>query len=178
MSIVNYTKDLIMFNSYEISVLKLLINELDLLNKEDFYFLNEIDIDKIEFYWYKDSNNDNLGGFHLLSNNCLYINRGYFSNWSDSSYMSMMNQIVSAFPTIVHELCHCWQFNKNKFLYILLQFPFVRNLTIEKQAYRISDWLYDNNFIEKYSPKQIVELKKEYNFPPIYYDDFEKRYLD
>lgn len=49
---------------------------------------------------------------------------------------SWPEQIV---PTLVHELRHAWQFRKYNFLYILCCLPGLREITLEKDAWRITE---------------------------------------
>jgi len=41
-------------------------------------------------------------------------------------------------PTLVHELRHAWQFQKYKLLYIICCLPGLRQITLEKDAWKIT----------------------------------------
>ena len=43
-------------------------------------------------------------------------------------------------PTLIHELRHKYQYEGNKLLYILCCLPFLREYTLEKDAYRITQF--------------------------------------
>jgi len=177
MSILDYTKNLTLFDSYEIRLIEMMIEELDLEETDDCMFLEEINLSEVEIYWYSDSSENVMGGFHMLGKNALYINREYFGAYETESYVQKMLYVVSAFPTIIHELCHYWQFKSHPILYFFLQLPKIRDFTIEKQAYRISDYLEANSKFNNMSIKELTECKKKYNFPKNYYDATELRYL-
>lgn len=178
MSVFDYTKELILFNSYEIKVIQMMIQELKLKEKPEFKFLNEIDLNEVEFFWYKDSSDDNLGGFYLFSKNAIYINHcGMKNDEINDGYLSSMNHIIIVFGTIIHELCHYWQFKSNPVLYFILQFPIIRDYTIEKQAYKISNYLQENNIFKNLGIEDLVKMKKKYNFSKNYYDEIQKKFL-
>lgn len=181
MSIFDYTKNLILFNSYEIKLIQMMIEELDLKSKNEFNFLNEISLDEIEFFWYLDSSEDNLGGFYYFSKNAIYINHCDMKNNldnEDSYYSQSMNHIIISFGTIIHELCHYWQCKNHPILYFVLQFPFIRDYTIEKQAYKISNYLQENNKFKDLGFVDLIKMKQKYNFPKNYYDKMQKKFLN
>ena len=182
MSVFNYTKNLTLFDNYDVQIIKMIISQLNLENKNLFSFLKEINIDDLQFFWYTDNNSDVLGGFHYLSYDfkkhkyAIYLNR-FFNEDEQLSYFNKMTHIILAIPTIIHELYHYWQSIKYFYIYWFLQLPLIRNFTIQKHAYLLSQYLYQNNFIQNLSIKQQVKLKCKYNISKIYFDQFEKKIL-
>jgi hypothetical protein len=72
--------------------------------------------------------------------------------------------ISICFGTILHELKHYWQLkNYGCVLYGLLQLPIIRNYTIEKSAYQISDYVTSLKISERIICKECVYLKAKYN---------------
>lgn len=61
-------------------------------------------------------------------------------------------------PTLIHELRHKWQFERNKLLYILCCILIVREWTIEKDAWKITLAAYD--FCEELDAAEAIA---EYN---------------
>lgn len=184
MSVFDYMKELTLFDNYENKVIKMLIDELNLYQHYDFKFLNEINLNNVEFFWYKDSNDQVLGGYHFLSYDytnkkyAIYINKifQYNSNENNTSaFYQKMNNIILVFPILLHQLCHYWQAKKYPYLYFILQLPIIRDYTIQKQAYRISDYLYSNNWIQFLGIKDLIKLKQKYNFQECYYDEIQKK---
>lgn len=177
MSVVDYTKDLIMFDDYDLQIISMMINQLKLKEKEEFKFLNEISLKDVQIYWYTDKNKDVLGGFHFFSFNVIYINEVKNIGKKQWKFINKAQKVIQMFPVILHELCHYWQFKKNPVLYFFLQFPVIRNFTIEKQAYKIENYVYDNNKFMNMSFKKIAQLKQKYNFSSLQFDEKEKEYL-
>lgn len=74
---------------------------------------------------------------------------GAFIPWAGKAVYLMPNECrVSGFPDpwpeqivfiLVHELRHAWQFKKYGILYILCCLPVLRQLMLEKDAWRITD---------------------------------------
>ena len=177
MSIIDYTKKLTLFDEYDIKVIEMMIDYLKLREREEFNFLNQISLKDVQLYWYTDSNKNVLGGFHIFSFNVIYINE--VNNVGKKQWINInkLQKVMQVFPVIIHELCHYWQFKKNPLLYFFLQFPFIRNYTIEKQAYKIEDYIYENNKFMNMTIKKIAQIKKEYNFYDNEFDEKEKQYL-
>lgn len=179
MSVFDYTKKLILFSPYELNVIQMIIQELELKKMDMFKFLNEIDLNEVEFFWYKDSSEDNLGGFYFLSRNAIYINHcGMKDQVDENDYYNLMNHIIIVFGTIMHELCHYWQCKKNPLLYFVLQFPVLRDYTIEKQAYEISDYLKNNNKFNNLGFIELIKMKQKYHFSENYFSEKQKKILN
>lgn len=89
----------------------------------DLTFLNEIDLNKVEFYWDPNMNDKNgiLGAFSLFHSNCIFIR-------TNKGVMDLM------LTTVIHELTHMHQFKTNPLLYIVCSIPVIREVTIESQA--------------------------------------------
>ena len=178
MSIIDYTKKLTMFDSYDIQIIEMIIKQLKLKENSDFAFLNEISLSEVQFYWYTDSDKNILGGFHLFSFNVIYINEVNWNITQELKYTNKAQKIIQVFPIIIHELCHYWQFKKNPIVYLFLQLPFIRDWTIEKQTYKIQDYLHQNNVFTGMNIKQVAEMKKKYNFAPIWFDEKQLKFIN
>lgn len=178
MSVIDYTRNLKLFDSYDRRFLEMMINEYKLKDNTLFDYLNDIDLDDVDIYWYEDSDPQVLGGFHMISQNVIYLNIQNKTENEKTKYITKGNNVIMSFPTIMHELCHYWQFQKNRLTYLFLQLPIVRDYTIEKQAYKISDYLDDHNDLLCKSVKDIANLKKEYGFPQNQFDELQKKELN
>lgn len=173
MSVFDYKTGLEGFSIYELQICQMLIDKMVDFNDPDFSYLKETGLGDVKIYWYSDSNPQVLGGFYLLSRNHLYINREFVSyadldTWSGKAY-----RIAMVFPTIIHEMCHFWQFREYGLLYLLMQLPVVREFAIERQANRISDKLFEKVGTLIGSPTAIAKMKKEYGFPECNFDESE-----
>lgn len=173
MSVFDYRKGLQGFSIYELQICQMLIDKMVDDGDEDFKYLNDVGLKDVKIYWYSDSNPQVLGGFYLLSKNCIYINREFVSFNEDDSWSEKANRILMVFPTIMHELCHYWQSRKYGLLYFLMQLPVVREFAIEKKANRISDKLYEMVGSLVGSLDAVSAMKKEYGFPEEYFDEKE-----
>lgn len=178
MTILDYCGPLSMLESYEIKIIQMLVEELNLSDEKMFSFLKKIDIVRdIEYFYYDDKNDNVLGGFHAPSKNVIYLNLNGMPN---ETYMQRANNVIMMFPTIMHELCHYSQ--RKKFgclIYGILQMPIIRRYTIEVSAYKISDYL--DKKIEEISRMSILNfavLKMKHKFSKWQYDQFEKRMLE
>jgi predicted SprT family Zn-dependent metalloprotease len=58
------------------------------------------------------------------------MNRVVVNSNEEFYYANKAQQIIQAFPVIIHELCHYWQFKKNPLSFIFLQLPIIREFTI------------------------------------------------
>ena len=178
MSVLDYMKDIQLFDSYQLKTIQMVIEQLKLKQNKMFSFLDDIDLNQIQFFWYSDSEEDVLGGFHFPSGNAIYINRNCYCDCNlKLHYTAKTNRIIAAFPVIMHEIYHYWQFVTFSLIYIFLQLPLIRQFTIQVNAYKISDYLYDNNTLINLSPKEIVLLKQKYNFDINYYDERQKKMM-
>lgn len=178
MSIIDYTKKLTMFDSYDIRMIEMMIDQLKLKENPDFAFLNEISLSEVQIYWYTDSDKNVLGGFHLFSFNVIYINEVNWNTLQTLKYANKAQKIIQVFPIVIHELCHYWQFKKNPIAYLFLQLPFIRDWTIEKQTYKIQDYLHQNNVFTGMNIKQVAEMKKKYGFYSYEFDQKQLRLMN
>ena len=151
----------------------MLIDEVVDEKDRDFDFLKDVGLKDVRLFWYSDSNPQVLGGFYLLSGNRLYINREFVSFKDDDSWSEQASRILMVFPTIIHELCHYWQWKRFKLGYLFMQLPIVREFAIERKANRISDKLYDKVGGLVGSREGIAVLKKSYGFPKECFDQSE-----
>lgn len=166
MSVLDYTKQLYLFTPYEVNVIKILIQQYINKNSKIFTYLNEIDLNQVQFFWYKDSNENVLGGFHILSYDpkvckyAIYINMFFeYENKGDQ-----FDVISLALGTILHQLKHYHQLKTlGYFWYGLLQLPIIRNYTIEPAAYKISDYINVLKLQNRITLKQKIYLKIKYN---------------
>ena len=191
MSVLDYCKKLVLFSSQEMMVMKLLINEF-LIDTKLCEFIKTINIDKeIEFYWYKDSSDKVLGGFHILSGltghkkyaiyiNCSAVNLELddIENSKDRIFDNVFNRITTVIATCCHELKHYHQFRSCPLLYFILQFPILRNFTVEVGAYKISDYVDAQEDITGMTPLDQLCLKIKYHFPKMYYDKTELKFFN
>lgn len=178
MTILDYCGPLSMLESYEIKIMQMLVEELNLSDEKMFSFLKKIDIARdIEYFYYDDKNDNVLGGFHAPSKNVIYLNLNGMLN---ETYVQRANNVVMMFPTILHELCHYYQRKKmGMILYGLCQLPIIRRVTIEVSAYKISDYLYKRiEEINKMTPLDFAMLKVKHKFSKWQYDAFEKSILE
>lgn len=190
MSVLNYTKNLKLFDNYEYHCINAFIKEYIDTSDPLFAFLNVLKPQDVQIYWYHDSNENVLGGYHLLSgfmNNkyAIYINDIFEdtdiqqTEKQDENYISMFNnsmdKVYLTFPTIIHELKHYSQFQiYGKLIYGILQLPIIRQFTIEKEAYKLSDILQKKLQNASLGGADNLILKIKYKFPQIY---FNKRQL-
>ena len=97
-------------------------------------FLNYINYRNIDFYWCDEMKDS--GG--VMGAWLFWLGaRVYLLPWNDASTPSAKGgdtwcSLIA--PTLVHELCHVWQYKRSWLLYILSCLPIVRKYTIEKEA--------------------------------------------
>lgn len=178
MTILDYCGPLEMLEAYDIKIIQMLIDELELKDLKMFSFLRKIDISRdVEYFYYDDKSDNVLGGFHSPSKNVIYLNLNGAPN---DTYMQRANNVVMMFPTILHELCHYYQRKKmGIILYGFCQLPLIRRITIEVSAYKISDYLgKEIEKINKMTPFDFTMLKVKHKFSKWQYDAFEKRILE
>lgn len=95
-------------------------------------FLNYINYRNIDFYWcdeMKDSGGV-MGAWLCWLGARVYLLPGN----TDTPFMKVDTWCSLIAPTLVHELCHVWQYKRSWWLYILACLPIVRTYTIEKEA--------------------------------------------
>lgn len=177
MSIINYCQKLRMFSTYEIDVVKLLTKEF--IQKDGIltFDIDEI-LKQIQVYWYKDSNDDNLGGFSAIGKDSkmkkwsIYINDIFSTqqNFSQEQqdYSVVFNQINLVLGTVLHELTHYVQFKKNPLVYYVLQLPVLRDYTIQTQAKAVSDYVYNEPNLNKLNMIDELCLKIKYKINDFY----------
>lgn len=177
MSVIDYCKKLSMFSNCQLQVIKILIQQY-LNNDETFAYLKDINLNQVQFFWYKDSNQDVLGGFHFFgysSKNqkyAIYINDVFNQQHNNTNAFSFV-QLV--FQTIVHELKHYWQMKKFGWvLYFVLQMPVIRQFTIQRQAKKVSQKIIDMKMSNLNTVEQFI-LKIKYNISTIYLSEQEKK---
>lgn len=170
MSVFDYRENM-EFTEYEYRLVKMFIAEF--CHGIEYDFLDEIDIDEVKMYWYKDSSPDVLGGFYYFQSNRIYLNQTFASNCNLLTWHGRMNRVAMMFPTIVHELCHYWQSKSFGIFYLFLQLPIIREVTIERHAYVIQDLLYERSELVGGSVEQYAKMKKRHGFEDCYFDDFE-----
>lgn len=181
MSVLDYCKQLRLFSSYENQIIELLIKQY--ANKSPMFdYLKKINLNKIQFYWYCDSDENVMGGFHLYGKDFktakypIYLNDIYEIRYNFlNDYNKIFMAIIGVFDTILHELKHYSQLqNFGYIIYNILQLPYIRNFTIEKQAYKISDYIYNLNLYGKTSNVDIFFLKIKYNINIEYFNSQQK----
>lgn len=182
MSVLDYCKQLKLFSSYENQIIELLIKQYA-IKSPMFDYLNKINLNKIQFYWYCDSDADVMGGFHLYGKDyktekyAIYLNDLYQLRYNFlNDYNKVFMAVTGVFDTILHELKHYSQLQQYGYiLYNILQLPYIRNFTIEKSAYEISDYIYGLNLFGKISDSDIFFLKMKYNVNIEYFNSKEKQ---
>ena len=177
MQIIDYTKKLRRFNTLELSVLDALIKEY--LEKDSLFdFLKEIDLtNTFDILWYYDSNAKAMAGYHMLMDKAIYVACNFCGGEDpkliiekDGYDMFAVTRVIIMFSSIIHEAYHYYQHKyvyKSKF--ILLQLPIIRDFTIEKEAYAISDYIDKLNIIEKFTQIREFLFKIKYNFQESYF---------
>jgi hypothetical protein len=99
---------------------------------------------------------DILGAFTPLAPNSIFIQR--LTQYVPGQPFWL--EIV--FSTILHELRHMFQFKKNRILYFLCILPFIRTLTIERDAGKQT--LLAEDFILTFCQElDTAEYKKRFN---------------
>lgn len=118
-------------------------------------WLNAINWRAVNLKWANGMTQENgVMGCFVFATNTIYL-------MPEDVYMSGKNSgwpelIV---PTLIHELRHKWQYERNKLLYILCCVPVVREWTIEKDARKITEIAQD--FCDKLDA---AEASAEYEF--------------
>ena len=98
-------------------------------------WLNAINWQSVNLKWACGMNQENgVMGCFVFANNTIYLQP---ENVYESSKYSGWAELIA--PTLIHELRHKWQFERNKLLYILCCLPLLREITIEKDAWRITE---------------------------------------
>lgn len=180
MSILDYCKQLYLFTPYEYEVIQMLIKEYIDGKTNLFDYLKQIDLNEIQFYWYRDSNEDVLGGFHSLSYDpktkkyAIYINMFF----QEVKLKNSIDTIALCLDTILHELKHFYQLKRyGFFVYGILQLPIIRQFTIEKSADKISDCVCSLKIPTLLNIREIIFLKVKYNINAYYLNDKEKEII-
>lgn len=180
MSVLDYCKQLYLFTPHERNVINILIKEYVDISKQMFDYLKYINIDDVQFYWYKDKNEDVLGGFHNLSYDpktkkyAIYINMFFeYDNRGDA-----FDIISMCLGTILHQLKHFSQLKQFGYLlYGVLQLPIIRNYTIQTSAYKISDYVDSLNISAKLIVREHIYLKAKYNISDYNLNENEKKII-
>lgn len=169
MSVFDY-RNAVEFTDYETCVLRMLVYEY--CYDRTFDFLDDIDLDEIRLFWYEDRNPDVLGGYYFLCSNRIFLNKGAVQG-DPSTWAGRLERVVAMFPVIMHEMVHYWQRRRYGLLYVLLQIPFVRDITIERNAYAVQDALYGNQELVGGSLLHYAKMKRKHGFPVEQFDDIE-----
>lgn len=95
-------------------------------------WLNSINWRAVTLKWACGMNQENgVMGCYVFANNTVYLQPE--DVYMSSKYSSWPELIT---PTLIHELRHKWQYERNKLLYILCCLPFLREITIERDAWK------------------------------------------
>lgn len=177
MQIIDYSKNLRRFNNLELSILDALIKEV-LLKDSIFNFLKEIDIVKnFDILWYYDNNGKALAGYQMCMNKTIYVSCGMFCGKDPADFFNndgydrfAFDRVLIMLSSIIHEAYHYYQHKHvYKAKYFFLQLPIIRNFSIEKEAYAISDYIDKLNLLEKFNQLRECLLKIKYNFQESYF---------
>lgn len=118
-------------------------------------WLNSINWQSVNLKWACGMNQENgVMGCFVFATNTIYLQPE--NVYESSKYSGWAELIV---PTLIHELRHKWQFERNKLLYILCCLPLLREITIEKDAWKITEIAQD--FCDRLDA---AEASAEYEF--------------
>lgn len=175
MQIIDYTKRLRKFNNLELSILDLLIKEF--LEKDSMFdFLKEVDLlHNFDILWYRDSNGKAMAGYQMMMNRTIYVASNFVG--TDEDFLDRdgydqfaFNRVATMLSSIIHEAYHYYQHKFiYKYKYILLQLPIIRDHTIEKEAYAISDYIDKLDILGSVNQLQECLLKIKYKFQESYF---------
>ena len=95
--------------------------------------INEKNIKHISFFWCSAFNSKNgiIGAYIPERENSIYLMQREFYL---KSYDALKSHMIQLLPTVIHELTHRTQYQRNKILYRLQCIPGVRQFTIEIEA--------------------------------------------
>ena len=98
-------------------------------------WLNYINYHGVNLKWANGMNQENgVMGCFVFATNTIYLQP---ENVYESSKYSGWAELIA--PTLIHELRHKWQYERNRIGYILCCLPFLREITIERDAWRITE---------------------------------------
>ena len=88
-------------------------------------WLNDIDLNKVNFFWCDDMTDENgvMGAFSIWRPYNVYLRK-----------FNLNNKEEVILPTLVHELQHMWQLHKLSIFYFIFLIPIIRDLSIEMVA--------------------------------------------
>lgn len=133
---------------------------------EEGKWLNSINWQAVHFKWACNMTMDNgVMGCYVFVNNTIYLMpEDVYDSGANSSWVELL------VPTVIHELRHKYQYEKSKALYILCALPLLREITIEKDAWKFTKIA--ENFCEeitasedsfKFFERQKAKAEKEKN---------------
>ena len=118
-------------------------------------WLNAINWQAVNLKWCCGMTQENgVMGCFVFATNTIYLQP---EDLSMPSKTSCWPELMA--PTLIHELRHKWQFEHNKLLYVICCLPFLREITIEKDAEKITESAQE--FCEKLDA---AEASAEYEF--------------
>ena len=98
-------------------------------------WLNAINWQSVNLKWACGMNQENgvMGCFVFMTNTIYLMPEDVYMSGKNSGWPELI------VPTLLHELRHKWQYERNRIGYILCCLPFLREITIEKDAWRITE---------------------------------------
>jgi len=98
-------------------------------------WLNEINYRAMNLKWCPGMTPDNgvMGCFAIAVNTIYLQPENPYEGNRDTAWIELLSN------TLIHELRHVWQFRKNKLLYVLCSLPLLRDLTLERDAWAVSN---------------------------------------
>ena len=113
----------------------------EVLNKfsltTDGLWLRTLKLDEVQFKWCPAmQQSDILGAFCPVSSNTIYIQppKMPVQPAQDAQTQIQISWLQNIFSVVVHQLRHMYQWRKNKFSYMLASLPFLRQVTLQKDA--------------------------------------------
>ena len=102
-------------------------------------WMNAINWRGVNLKWARGMNQENgVMGCYVFMTNTIYLQpEDVYLSGKGSQWPELM------VPTLIHELRHKYQYEGNKVKYVLCCLPFLREWTLEKDAYRITQFAQD-----------------------------------
>lgn len=102
-------------------------------------WLNAINWQAVKLKWCCGMTQENgvMGCFVFMTNTIYLMPEDPYMSGKKSGWPELI------VPTLIHELRHKWQFERNKLLYILCCLPLLREITIERDAWKTTQFAQD-----------------------------------
>lgn len=121
----------------------------------------------------------------MFMNKTIYVSCDAFCGKDENDFFEndgydrfAFDRVLIMLSSIIHEAYHYYQHKHvYKSKYFFLQLPIIRNFSIEKEAYAISDYIDKLNLIEKFNQLRECLLKIKYNFQESYFFNKDEKEL-